>query len=111
MFVTEFECKEAITTIYPLSAIRLCIKALGKAEHTRLRINQEGMLSLQHVIQMGETSNWVEFFILSKEPEEERPMESLVNQDQSSDQSEHSGERKKEIKKSSISKRSRRGRK
>jgi len=49
---------------------------------------------------------------LSKEPEEERPRESLVNQDQSSDQSEDSGrEQKKEIKKSSISKRSRRGRK
>lgn len=47
---TEFQCKHNSLRSYSLSLIRPCIKALAKADHTNLRINQQGMLSMQHVI-------------------------------------------------------------
>lgn len=37
---TEFDCKEPITNTYSLALIRPCVKALAKAEHTNLRMNE-----------------------------------------------------------------------
>ncbi len=61
---TAFECKEAVTHSYKLSLIHPCVRVLAKAEQTNMRINEDGMLSMQHVIP-NETgnSNWVEFLI------------------------------------------------
>jgi len=66
---TEFDCKEKITNTYSLSLIRPCVKALAKAEHTNLRMNEEGMLSMQHVIPTkdGALTNWVEFLLCAQE--------------------------------------------
>ena len=53
---------------YPISHLTLSQKALDKAQQTALRLNEEGMLSMQHVIPAGEegVSNWVEFLFLPK---------------------------------------------
>lgn len=67
---TEFECKFPITMTYPLNLTRPCTKALARADHTNLRINQSGMLSMQHVIAAGNTTNWVEFLISAQEDED-----------------------------------------
>jgi hypothetical protein len=52
--------------------IRPCIKALQKADVTNIRVNSEGMLSMQHVIPSGTEglTNWVEFRICSHEEAE-----------------------------------------
>jgi len=69
---TEFDCKEESVHRYPLSLIRPCVKALAKSDHTNLRMNQEGMLSMQHVIPASDGhTNWVEFLICAQEETEE----------------------------------------
>lgn len=52
-----------------MSLIRPCIKALSKAENSNLRMNEDGMLSMQHVIPTadGAHTSWVEFLICAKE--------------------------------------------
>lgn len=66
---TEFECRTLASNTYSLSMIRPCIKALAKAENTNLRMNEDGMLSMQHVIPTrdGIFTNWVEFLLCAQE--------------------------------------------
>jgi len=65
---SEFECTQEARFSYPISHLTLSQKALDKAQQTALRLNEEGMLSMQHVIPAGEegVSNWVEFLFLPK---------------------------------------------
>ena len=60
--------------------IKPCIKALVKADVTNIRVNNEGMLSLQHVIPTGTEglTNWVEFRICSHEEESESAAEQEI---------------------------------
>lgn len=68
---TEFECQEPVKNSYSLALIRPCIKALAKAENTNLRMNEDGMLSMQHVIPTKDNlfTNWVEFLLCAQEDE------------------------------------------
>jgi len=66
---TEFECVQPASNRYSLSLIRPCMKALARADHTNMRINDDGMLSMQHVIPTrdGQFSNWVEFLLCAQD--------------------------------------------
>jgi len=65
---SEFECKEECVQRYALSLIRPCMKALMKSSATNLKMNREGMLSMQHMIPVDDgQSNWVEFLICGQE--------------------------------------------
>lgn len=69
---TEFESKGRSSNSYSLNLIRPCAKALAKADHTNVRVNKQGMLSMQHVIPSGDSAdsnNWVEFLITALEDE------------------------------------------
>eukprot|EP00457_Paulinella_chromatophora_P009965 gb/GEZN01010049.1/.p1 GENE.gb/GEZN01010049.1/~~gb/GEZN01010049.1/.p1 ORF type:complete len:329 (-),score=48.03 gb/GEZN01010049.1/:217-1203(-) len=66
---TQFEAKEETVTKYGLPIIRPCIRALAKAEHTSLKWNANGMLSMQHSIPTANAggSSWVEFLLLAQD--------------------------------------------
>jgi hypothetical protein len=56
----DFECKHTVTFQYPLSWIKASAKALTKASQSNVRVNEEGMLNMTHVLQSKENTNWVE---------------------------------------------------
>lgn len=60
----EFECSEDIECSYPLACIRSCMK-VARAERTNLRMNTEGMLSVQHAFVINNISCWVEYIVSS----------------------------------------------
>jgi hypothetical protein len=67
---TEFECKEPVTGTYSLAILRPCVKALGKSSQTNIRVNEMGMLSMQHVIpsvSVDDVVNWVEYIVVAQE--------------------------------------------
>ncbi len=77
---------------YSILHVRSCIRGLVKADLTNLRINREGMISMQHIIPSGDgkISNWVDFMILplenSGEILEEKTNDQEVDENQSGEQ-------------------------
>jgi len=67
---TEFECKSDISSSFSLTLIRPVIRALVKAESTNLRVNEQGMLSMQHLVGGMSGNTWVEvgIYFCSQEP-------------------------------------------
>jgi hypothetical protein len=67
----EFECKHRaqVSANYSLAMLRPCVRGLAKATQTNLRINPDGLLSLQLNIRNADshTSNWVEFMVCPKQ--------------------------------------------
>ena len=53
---------------YPLALITAALQVLGLSEHTNVRVNEAGLLSLQNVIatHMHDVSNWVELVCAAK---------------------------------------------
>eukprot|EP00808_Paulinella_micropora_P009199 g60195.t1 len=66
---TQFEVKEDTSTTYSLNVIRPCMRALAKADHSNLRWNSTGMLSMQHSILTpdGNSASWVEFLMVAQD--------------------------------------------
>ena len=54
---------------YSLALITAALTVLGLSEHTNIRVNESGLLSLQNVIQtrMVDVSNWVELVCSANE--------------------------------------------
>ena len=54
---------------YPLALITAALTVLGLSEHTNIRVNEAGLLSLQNVIstRMADVANWVELVCSAKE--------------------------------------------
>ena len=54
---------------YPLALITAALTILGLSEHTNVRVNESGLLSLQNVVstRMADVSNWVELVCAAKE--------------------------------------------
>eukprot|EP00741_Cyanophora_paradoxa_P007996 tig00001234_g7735.t1 len=65
----EFESQTTQTFSYQLSMMQPSIKALSSSTYTKIRINAEGVLSMQHMIQASETAPavFVDFLILPNE--------------------------------------------
>jgi len=63
-----FECTTTETHSYKLSLLQPAVKALSLATKTQLRINEVGLLSLQHMIKSEEKNiSFVDFFISPEE--------------------------------------------
>jgi cell cycle checkpoint protein len=70
--IGEFDCKiETGAQYYNWQLLKPAVKALSKADYTNMRLNDIGVLSLQHVIPAEDKqfTNWVEFLILPQENE------------------------------------------
>ena len=54
---------------YPLTLITAALTVLGLSEHTNVRVNESGLLSLQNVIstRMADVANWVELVCAARE--------------------------------------------
>jgi len=64
----SFECKQAQSFEYKLKLLQPCIKALAVSKKTQVRINTDGLLSLQHMIQTEDGQlSFVDFFIVPQE--------------------------------------------
>lgn len=71
-----FECSTSHSNSYRLSHIHHCIKALTQSERTCIRMNQQGVLSLQHMLKTDATRyTIVEFFICPVDDENQDPAE------------------------------------
>lgn len=60
------ECKKSVTVRYNIQLIRLTMKALALAEQTHLRMNEQGMLLMQHSFRPDDTvnvKNWIDFIL------------------------------------------------
>jgi len=62
----SFECTQTQENFYKLSVIQPTVKALGIASKTQVRMNQRGVLSLQHMISDSKISEtcFIDFFVL-----------------------------------------------
>lgn len=71
----SFDCTETQIYTYKLSHMLPAVKALSLSRKAQLRINKEGILSLQHMIEAAEGANkkhcFVDFFILPKEEDDD----------------------------------------
>jgi len=68
----EIKCKEAKECTYRLSLLQQAGKALLNADKTNIRMNANGSLALQHIINAGENKQThVDYYILADLPEEE----------------------------------------
>jgi len=70
---TDLSADENVEYFYHLSLLRPCLKVLQHADHTYIRINQNGMLSLQHILPTHDEriTNWIEFTICAHDPHED----------------------------------------
>lgn len=61
----SFECTKSVEFFYKMKQLQPCVKALSYAKKTQVRVNSEGLLSMQHMIshEDGNTS-FVDFYIL-----------------------------------------------
>lgn len=63
---TQFECKETLEFGYRQSLMQIASKALQFADKTCVRVNESGMLSMQHMIcQESGSKTYVDFFVLA----------------------------------------------
>ena len=65
----EFQAEHHIKGIYDLNVIKPIMKAFAKSERTNIRINEEGMMSMQHIFyasSQSDITSWVEYFLVSK---------------------------------------------
>ena|SRR5690554_5522243 len=68
----SFECEVTQANTYRLSLLQPAVKALALSHKTQLRMNQVGILSLQHLIKNEDKNiSFVDFFIAPEEGEEE----------------------------------------
>lgn len=67
----SFECLHAIKKDFKMKLLQPCLKALSLATRTQVRMNELGLLSLQHMIptQDGQFA-FVDFFIVSMDDED-----------------------------------------
>ena len=56
---------------YPVYLIQPTVTVLGLSDHTNVRVNEGGMLSMQHVVptRMADVNNWVEYVCAAMEGE------------------------------------------
>ena len=59
----EFDFKQSSINKYRMSLLRTPIRAVIKADHTRIWMNSEGVLSLQHVYCNKDHHCWIDFVI------------------------------------------------
>jgi len=65
-----FECQETHINNYKLKTLQPSIKALNQATKTQLRVNQRGLLSLQHMIKCEDNHTcFVDFFVVPTDEE------------------------------------------
>jgi cell cycle checkpoint protein len=71
-----FQCSETQQFMYKMKFLQMSVKALAVAKKTQIRINQQGLLSLQHMITTddGQTS-FVDFFFVPMDEDEEKDKE------------------------------------
>jgi len=76
LIFVSFNCsRPRLVWTYPMTSFQLGMKALGVANETYLRINQDGIMALQHQIDSGHGSEtYVDFLMvaLDKAPEDGR---------------------------------------
>jgi hypothetical protein len=61
-----YRCDKPVLWTFPLSSLHLGMKALGVAKETYIRINAEGIMSIQHQIQ-GDVDTFVSFLVVALE--------------------------------------------
>ena len=68
-----FDCSSKQSNTYKLALLQPDVKALSIAAKTQLRVNEIGLLSLQHMIKEDNNTSFVDFFVapLETEPSEE----------------------------------------
>eukprot|EP01127_Copromyxa_protea_P016009 TRINITY_DN4698_c0_g1_i3.p1 TRINITY_DN4698_c0_g1~~TRINITY_DN4698_c0_g1_i3.p1 ORF type:complete len:174 (-),score=19.66 TRINITY_DN4698_c0_g1_i3:258-779(-) len=67
----SFECTRAIKKDFRMKLLQPCLKALAVATRTQVRMNELGLLSLQHMISTADGQfTFVDFFIVSLDDEE-----------------------------------------
>jgi len=68
-----FECMKASANEYKMKLLQPCLSALKLAKKTQIRINEQGLLSLQHMIATEDSQHYVfvDFFICSMEGDDE----------------------------------------
>jgi len=78
----RFECQQTQSNNYKLKLLQPWIKALQHAEKTLLRMNQDGVLNLQHMIKTEDRNTcFADFFILPTVDDDEEPNETNPNID------------------------------
>ena len=64
-----YRCDKTVEWTFPLASLQLGMKALGVAKETYLRINEEGIMSIQHQIESnaGQQEIFVNFLMVAEE--------------------------------------------
>ncbi|KNC48341.1 cell cycle checkpoint protein RAD1 [Thecamonas trahens ATCC 50062] len=65
--IESFDTVELITNEYKTELVHASLRALALASKTSIRVNTEGILSLQHMINRGDELIFVEFFVVPDE--------------------------------------------
>eukprot|EP00339_Tiarina_fusa_P028424 CAMPEP_0117078146 /NCGR_PEP_ID=MMETSP0472-20121206/55106_1 /TAXON_ID=693140 ORGANISM="Tiarina fusus, Strain LIS" /NCGR_SAMPLE_ID=MMETSP0472 /ASSEMBLY_ACC=CAM_ASM_000603 /LENGTH=130 /DNA_ID=CAMNT_0004804783 /DNA_START=277 /DNA_END=669 /DNA_ORIENTATION=- len=65
----SFECSQTQSNFYKLSVLQPTVKALAIAAKTQVRMNQRGVLSMQHMVTDSKQAStcFIDFFILPSE--------------------------------------------
>ena len=66
---SQFQCQHSCSYNYSMSLVKPCGRAITHAHTSKIRINESGLLSIQHSIpvrgKQQQLVNWVEFLVLS----------------------------------------------
>jgi cell cycle checkpoint protein len=67
-----YECQQIQEFVYKMKILQPCIKALANAKKTLIRINQDGLLAFQHMIQAEDgATSFVDFYVVPLEGDDE----------------------------------------
>jgi len=62
---TQFRCESTVQCSYRMSFIQHACRALQFSHRTFIRMNSDGLLSMQHMVKFGDSKTYVDFYIVS----------------------------------------------